>query len=446
MNKLLKRIRLFFVFFLLTSQGWLAALQDTEGWDSAAYLIKRKEYAPALEVIHKLLEKSPQDPFLLRMKGICLVELNKEDEAILLFREALKIEPESFSCRYHLAQALAYRGDLSESIRLLTDIQKRAPDSLYAQRAREVLPVLERLRQVEGVRKKDRRWNFLLRLSGEYDDNVRGRSRHVEGDDATESYRLIASADIELRIWEQKEGRKPFTWGGGYTFYESFHEEETLEDFDVMSHSPRLFLQRKGRWGDFPYQAFLQGNYHFIRLGGEDFSEEYEASTGLDFQWLDQAVFRPKISIHEKNFETDTDFPERFSRDGLSYEVGAQQCFYLFQNRLVLGPGYFFEWNDVEGNVFRLESHRISGFISLALPWKLRLFSRVEYQSEDYVEFTPDPERLDDVYTCGGGLSRNFWNEKAKVELSYTYVTTSSNYDFAEYERNIYGLSFYWDL
>jgi len=79
-----------------------------EYWQTAAELVQAGEYAAACQVVDGLLADRPDDVLLLRIKGICLLETERETEAVSVLRHATEIEPTSVACRYYLAQALAY--------------------------------------------------------------------------------------------------------------------------------------------------------------------------------------------------------------------------------------------------------------------------------------------------------------------------------------------------
>jgi len=149
-------------------------------------------------------------------------------------------------------------------------------------------------------------------------------------------------------------------------------------------------------------------------------------------------------SIHWKDFEFETEFPDFFSRDGREQEATLNTYTYLFQNRVILGLGYGYLWNDVDGSQFELRRHRVTGTATLSLPKKFRFFTSVSYANEDYDKFVPDPKREDDVITYYASLSRPVWKDAFRVEANVTHSSTDSSREFAEYRRTVYGVAVSW--
>jgi hypothetical protein len=108
---------------------------------------------------------------------------------------------------------------------------------------------------------------------------------------------------------------------------------------------------------------------------------------------------------------------------------------------LILGLGYGYRISNTEGSQFDAASHEASLSLTAKMPFKLVFSSSFSFAKEGYADFDPEPKRLDGIYTLYTALSRPLWGDSISVELSYTHSRANSNWDFAEYRRNVYGLA-----
>ncbi len=412
-------------------------------WAEVAAALGMEDYHRAAIALEAAAEQDPNDFQIQRVLGVCLMELGRLKQAEDHLRNAMLLEPNTSAARYYLAQVLALRGNIDEATRLLREIIQLAPDSRYAARAARVIPGLELLKETLMVRDEPKRWDLYLRVAGEYDDNVPARSKH-EPQDGTHSLRLVTSARVAYRFPDQRLDPSWPTLEAGYSYYRSFHDKSAFRDFDVSSHNANLELSRYGhvlgRWT----KLGVTGSFGYTELGDEKFNEDI----GVEAAWTLQ--LRPAFlavlgyGMHWKEFENDTEFPEFFSRDGHEQEVRLDTYTYLLNNRLILGLGYAYLWNDVDGSQFGLNRHSVRASATVTLPAKLRFYTSVTYATEDYDEFTPDPRREDDRITTYASLSRALWSETWRAEVYGTYSTSDSNQDYAEYDRAVYGVAVSW--
>ncbi len=409
--------------------------------------IKTEDYGSAIAAANSALIRSPKDSTLLRLKGVALMEQDQVDEAVRVLREAGSLDPDSIACRYYLGQALAYQGQVHESVRLLEEVQARAQQSEYAQMAAQVLPELRLLSQtteeIPGTSTETpakKRFSFNLRLAAEYDDNVPFRANGSPDSSPQESSRLLGSVYLEARPFDQRLDQLPLTLGVAYYGYQSLHERDTLQDYDVTQHGALTYLEHSGVIGNKPYQVRLGGRYEYTEVGYHPYSQNFGLDVSASFQPVSWTVTSLRYALAQENYDLDTILPEFYSRDALSQTIGATQFFYLWKNRVMLGLGYALEMDDTEGSQFQENSHQFTVLTQVALPWRLTLKNTVEYLSETYLDFSPTPRRADDVWRFTTTLSRPLWIDAVTAELGYLYETSGSNKGFADYRRSIYSL------
>lgn len=172
---LTKRWHLMGIFFfscVLLFSGQSSSAAEAGFYDKASQLMNGKDYVAAHQEIQELLKERPEDIFLLRNKGVCLMESGQHDAAVKVLQRAVTIDPESISCHYFLGQALSYRGSIREAVAALESVLALAPDSTYAQQVKTILPQLWELIDSAAVIRDENRWNLYFSTAADYDDNV----------------------------------------------------------------------------------------------------------------------------------------------------------------------------------------------------------------------------------------------------------------------------------
>lgn len=418
-----------------------------------AYVVREGDVARTLDAADRILQTTPQDVTALRVKAIALMENDQLPEAIAVLRQALKIDPDSVACRYYLAEALATQGHLAESVALLDDVKKRAPSSEYARRADIVLPDL-RIMVVGTSNSYDaiygalgtpasssvKRLGVQLRAALEYDDNVAARADGSGFSGPESSIRALFGWAVDFAPLHQQLDDSPVTLGLTFDGYQSWHERTALGAYDVNQNILGAYLDRQGELGDVSYRARIGGAWEYTRVGGEFFNHAEGLRTRFDLQWKPWALTSLRYDYDHKNFSDDTPLPETFSRDGDYHNAGLDQYFYLWDNRVILGLGYSYRWADTRGSQFEISGHGANLSLQVDLPARLTWRGSVQYLNEDFTQYTPNPQRLDNAWIFTTSLSRPVFTDNLTLELSYSYSVADSSVQFAEYERQILGL------
>ena len=412
-------------------------------WTSVGEAFSTSNYPHARTLLENAIEENPTDADLHRILGITHLRTDDFVRAEQAFREALRLNPDSVASRYDLARVLATRGNLRDAETLLEEVVQLAPESVYAARAGEVLPGLRQLRETLLVEDQPKRWRLFLRTGVEQDDNVTARSRSApEGTETTN--RILGSVFFSYRLSDQRiEPALPTLELGG-SYYRTHHFDDPFEAFDVESMGARGTLSRNGRLFGIWMDAGLEASYTETDLGGDPFNSDLGFGSHLSLQPFRGLLTTLKFTAHDKSFDREPEFPEFFSRDGWEYEASAAFHLYLLRNRLILGGGYAYLWNDVDGAQFQLNRHRVHGSATLSLPANWRLALTASHANEDYENFVPEPKRDDDVLTLYASLSRPLWTPAWRAEIHGTHTTADSSRDFAEYDRSVIGVAISW--
>ena len=433
------------LFLALTGLLWASSTQvsfsDETYWEKAGELIESGRMSEAVQELDRLLSQRPEDVLLLRLKGICLMEIEREDEAVLILRKAAQLDAENPAVQFYLAKALACRGSIREAIEVASALIDSAPDSPYAEMTERALPRLTVLDTSEQPLDDRKRWNLYADVSTEYDDNVPARSGKDEDPSSTDSMRTIASAAFEYRILDGRSEGRHMAAGLRYSTYSSWHWEEKFRGYDLGIHGAILFLRTGGTLRSMPFTLTVEGNFTHARLDREAYSNAFGARTQVALQWRDDAVLVPGYTFVKEDFDHDTEVPDMYSLDGLSHAFGVDHYAYLLGNRLTWGLGYAYSISRTTGSQFEMDGHRVFTSLSLALLHKMRLSGMVDYADAYYTKYVPDPKRHDHVLGFAVSLARSFYDEKAFLEIGYAYRYSDSKAAFADYERNVFRFS-----
>ncbi len=418
-----------------------------------AAVVRAGDADQSIAAADAILQQNPKDVTALRVKAISLIEKDQLAPAIKLLRQALRIDPTSVACRYYLAEALGRNGDIGESVTLLDEVKQSAPNSEYARRADVILPELRPMltqispfydtslgsELVEVQTAAQKRLNLQFRMALEYDDNVAARADNAVPPGPEGSGRALFGWAVDFLPLHQQLDGAPLSIGLTYDGYLSWHERQALQDFDVNQHIIGTYLDRQGKIDTLPYRVRLSGHWEYTEVGHEFFNNSVGFSTLFDLQWKPWAVTSVHYGLDHRDFSDGNFVPGLFSRDGIYQNAGIDQYFYLFNNRLILGLGYTFRWADTTGVQFETDTHTLDLSAQVSLPWKVTWRGAVSFTSEDYTQFTPTPQRLDNAWTFSTSLSRPIC-KNLSMELSYNYTLANSSIAFAEYERHILGL------
>ncbi len=433
------RIFLVLCVYFLFHQPLFAAAQDQPYWYKASKLIETGDYAGAYLEVQDLLQKSPDNVLLLRVKGVCLLETGQHDAAVQVLRHATTLDPESIACKYYLGQALAYRGSVPEAMDILQMIVSDYPETDYGKMAAEILPQLKELEQSTAAVQDIRRWSVYGALSSEYDDNITLRAKNSSDEGPTDSMRITYSFYGELRLPDQKIDPWPFTVGIGYSLYGTEILRSELSYYDLFSNNLSLFVEHNGTLFDKFYSLRFDSSYTDTRVDWTKYSNVAGLQLSFGYQWHKRVYSKFLTAWDNRRYENDSPYPEWYSQDGEEYRAGIMNYLYLFDNSLVLGLNYTYRKIHSEGDQNVLRSNDLSFSVTKNLPFDIRIIGVVNYSQEDYPDYFPDG-RLDDIWAFSFSLEKDIW-ECMMLNLNYTYGTADSDEEYTDYRRNVVGLT-----
>lgn len=341
MRKWLKSFRLFFFvivslgvsslssrILLAASEGEKSATTTISSEDflrsPAAEYFQAQEYEKAIESLESLGKQYPGDPLLLRYRAMALDRLGRYKEAISIFEDLLKQDPNHVPTRYFLGQAHERMGDndaARKEWRLVADQGKGTPYGDWSGTA------LERIGLAPVVRVKPsvKRWSIATRYGWEYDSNVvlkpnddglaitqdEGAGRHIF--ELRSKYRTFSRRDLAVDLF--------------YDFPQSLHDNSRNE-FNFTNQNVGLEVRKR-------HQAFNRNVIYGLRyefnpgfLDGNLFSLKNQWTLNADFRFTPRTrtVFFDRLAV--TNFGRDGSDPPRTSRDGFYHDLGVIHYWY----------------------------------------------------------------------------------------------------------------------
>ncbi len=420
--------------------GTAPSQPDDGEMDELAILYREGQYDAVMTMCEALLAEHPGDAVLLRVKGVTLMDMGRIDAAVAVLEEALALHSDSISVRYFLAQAYAYKGHLASALDLLGAILDQAPDSAYAEQARAILPRIEGMMQTVAVLPDKRRWNVYLGISADYDENVPARAKRDLDHATSRSWRMTTSFYGEIRPLDQEVSRSPCTLGLGYSLYSTVHERDIFENYDVLSHRGSIFSERRGSLFSRHASARLTGNYAITEVGSEPYNESIEVELENRLWWTRRGMLQVHGSWEKSDYEIESEFPEYFALDGTAWVAGLRHYLHLWDHRLRLGVEYAYRDSDTDGSQFRQRSHQGGASLLIMAPRGLRTMVSARYAERDYIDFIPDPRRIDDVWNGSVSLAYAMMKSRLEVRAGYNMTRSRSSQDYAAYDREILTL------
>ncbi|WFB37789.1 tetratricopeptide repeat protein [Kiritimatiellota bacterium B12222] len=436
---------LVFIFFALSGMAVTKLVaQDLaqEPWEKPAELYRAGEYKSAYIAAEAALKEHPNDPVLLRLMGMCLLDAGYPDQAAAWLREAVILYPESVSMAFYLAHAYASGGYYDDALKLSEQIIAHAPDSEYAERCRIARPELLSLQQHRGATSNAvDRFDLYIRVGWEYDDNVPARAKNDPVGDPQGSGRWTSSTYMAYSLIEQQAGNLPFSFDLVFSGYASLHDQKEYEAYNVKSYSPGFAISSQGILASRYYFTRVSASSTHTQLDNEDYSQIEDMNGSIYLQVSPNWTLGVLGGYYWKDFDGEVDYPEYYDLDGEEWVAGISSDQRFFKDWLQLTLGYGYASATTGGSQFIQESHSGNGSLNIIFPYELTLLMGLRYQQSDYPDFLPEPERLDDIWTFNATLVKSFQENRYNIELSYTAVSASSNMDYAEYDATIAGLA-----
>jgi len=387
-----------------------------------------KEYQKAVGELEVAKLYKPEDAMVYYYAGLSYYNLKRYYKVPLLLKKAGELDSSlTIFCHYWTAVSLFNQGLYQKAKLYFLKVRDINPYSSEGKSAGEFLQVVEA---------QSRIFTFDINWDVEYDDNVTMQpdDEHIDtGVEGKEDWRTSISAKPRLRHFS-KYGEV----GGYYSFYQSYHQEPELFDYNLKGHTGSLYFSSDCR----PVQPYVQYKYNYYFLKEKEYMESQDIMASLNIALIGGYTTQIYDQFTWENYLT---FPDReeHEKDGKNNLLGINQYFPIMKDKGYVRVGGAYKQNWAEGSDWDYTSGRGSLSVYAPLPIKrtsFQLGTNYEDKNFGHTDSYFDQKRDDNKTTATLSLAHNL-NKSWKVALTYTSIYNKSNIDFYTYTRNIYSLS-----
>ena len=382
------------------------------------------------------------------IKGLVLLSLNKNLEAVESFSKVREVSPELVQAAdYQMGVAFLKEGQLEKAEQRFNDVISRDPDSDMGVFARNYLEKIPRKKKAQTPLR------YYLGVHFQYDDNVvlRPEDESAAADIADdEDYREVITAGIEYF----PETTGPAGIDGHYSLYYSNHHD--LESRDYNSHSIVLVPYYKINNSS---KLSLGLNYGYSWIDEEKYLARGSVSPIYTRIITKNHTLQTYLGYQRKEFLGPTENADE-DRDADEYSITFNWYYFFAQDRGALIPfvekfdlssfgqnkGYFnllyrVVKNDSEGaNWDSIGSIlRATTLVDVHEKIQISVSGNAVYWNFENRHTIFDVERRDLGYGFSALLFYRFF-KNADIQALYAYNRNDSNIALYDYDRNIYSI------
>ena len=410
--------------------------------------LKNKEYLKAFAAIDALVVKYPDDPLVLRYRGLALEKLGRSKDAIGAYRQILSKNPNYLPARIFLSRAYISAGEREKAAEELRTIIRSSASVEYRNWAQAQL---NRLRL--GVKNADSQVKKKVYLLGKagiaYDSNP---LLVPDNEDLTTTkkkagVRYTLNIDLGYPLVLEKDFRLDTLYIGQQTWHDKGTNvvDFTSQGFAVDAKKRKLFGERAVIFGG---RYDFRGN--FLRSSYFSMINRFLLSADTSFWKKTRTHFYTRLSVLEYN--NDGTDPSRSSRDGFRAGVGVTQYFYSADLKSFFFVKPEFNFNQTRGDNFirRGVLGRIGAHTPIKFLRNTDFDVSVGYDWGEYPEFSSfssldtedrQDKRLDNYVAITYHIKSNLaWR------TFYRFIKSDNDNAFYERDRHIAGMEIIFSL
>ena len=441
---------------------WLVCLPVLVGAaesGSADRLIQRFE-ARVLE--------NPADASAWRMLGKARERSGDDAGAFTAFAESADLDPLSAAARFDLGRMYVKAGEAQDAADSFAEAVRLAPDSSYAQQARELLESLPEpagevqltgfeIRRFDGSDRVNRllpqperlnpartdsetlppAWSLRLETGLLYNTNVAlaPTSRDLFMDEQA-SFQAFANPDFEWAVVNTLQ------WRAGPTFQGYFNlNEDHRRDFNLQSYQPGLFAERMFIGEGAIVLPRLAYTWTHDAFDGSRFADRHAVTLSTTVVWPDLNESTIYWLTDNTDYADDGADPTVSSGDGWTNALGVSHRVYIDQPWLrSAAAGFEGQRADTRGANFRFNSIGLFGDLEVPVASRLTLFANTGWSFRSYPDANLTPDRDEDVWHIGGRLRLDLTDDWSTAAI-FNWDLFDSRNELFRTSRTIAGIS-----
>lgn len=406
------------------------------------------ELQDALDILKKAENENVRPGQTAYVKGLVLLAMNKNLDAVDSFNKARESGPELVQAAdYQIGLAYLNEGWLEEAEARFNDVISRDPNSDMAVFARNYLD------KIPAKKREQIPLRYYLGLHFQYDDNVVLRpddNTAAENISDQEDFLEVVTAGLEY--FPQMKG--PAGIEAHYSFYYSRHHD--LESYDVHSHS--FFLVPNYRI-DNDSKVSLAVGYGYMLVDDDKYLASGSISPTYTLLVNKSHTLQTYFSYQRKEFLVSPSNSDE-DRDADEYSLNFNWVYFFAQDVGSLIPfkekfdlssfsqnkGYFnFHYKlskeDTDGINWDYVGSKLTltTLVPLHEKVKLSVSGDADYRNFKNAHTVFNDERRDISYGLSTLLFYRFI-KNADVQFLYAYRSYDSNIALYDYERNLFSI------
>ncbi|MDP8256778.1 MAG: tetratricopeptide repeat protein [Candidatus Alcyoniella australis] len=407
---------------------------DRAHFELAVASIGLQRWQRALSQLDRAALADQPRPEIAYYRGLCLVRLERTDQARVWLQRALSNTPQ---WRDRILALLAacdlIDGDRSAATRNINE----ALSATHDQGLRDELSLT--IEAIERSADRLRWWDLWLRLGGGYDSNAALISDEFE-DASPESY--IAEAALQaLLLPLHRPALKQWI---GYRFDGRMHlgydkdQQPDASEFDMLRHRGLLGIQgRIGLGRSAALQPALGYTFSHVTLGGEDYLLEHRADPSLTI--IESRLLATRLAyalLYDDYYQID-------DLDGLSHRAELTQFISFWDNGGLISIGGGGEIRQTGAELYDRTAWWVAAGLDAPLFVGIRIDVNYSYRQDDYSDHPL--ERYETGNRMGVGLRRKFV-QRLTLEVRAQVTDVTADPEIYSYSRLVGGAWLKWEF
>ena len=413
-----------------------------------AKLFKNKEYSKALAAIDALVLKYPDDPLVLRYRGLTLEKLGRRKEAIGIYKQIISKNPDYLPAKIFLSRANIAEGKMEEASKELRGIVEASNPLGYSDWASAQLSRLRLGVKKAGARVKKK--PYLLGKTGiAFDSNPLfvPNNKDLSSTRQKAGARYSLSVDLGYPLVLKKDFRLDTLYIGRQTW----HDEGT-NAVNFTSQGFAVDVKKRKLFGE---RAVLLGCRYDFRanfLRSSFFSAINQFLLGIDTSFWKKTRTHLYTRLAVLDFNKDGSDPSRSSRDGFRGGVGVTQYFYSpdFKSYFFVKPEFNINQTSGDNFIRRGVLGRVGAHTPIKFLRKTDFDISVGYDWGEYPEFSSlssldTEDRLDkrlDNYVA----VTYYFKPSLACRTFYRFIRSENDNGFFDRQRQIAGMEIIFSL
>lgn len=430
-----------FFFFLFSIHGVAQDLSKAEVLHSKGTVsFSKGEFEEALKLFKEAYKIDPNNKKNTHLLGLTYLKLERYNLAAQPLKELLEKNPDYSPAYLDYGVALYRLGDLQNALPWLEKTQQSFPNTEKANVAGELIATIKG----EKPRAKRKRWRLTGSAGFFYDSNLiqDPDQENLTGFTNQEEFAGFGTADFKYHLIQ---GERTNFFGDVSSYQSAYlqllHSDLNSNNFNYGRH--RGSFEMTHRFTDY-VQWRLPFGYTFTTLGRAKYLHYAKGESNLDLLWEDHWLTTVTFGFRwDDFFGTFTNAQQ--DRDALHPYATIEQYFFSPNNRdFYIKAGFSFEKNLASGNDWDYNAYHVLAALQIPLGWNMKfllLEDVVTRRTFDNVDSVFSTQRTDQTSTSSAILSKEL-SPHSSIATNYTFYIADSNIRRFSSRRHLAGLTF----